>query len=44
MLYFRGPEDADKWLTEHPGLAVLPVHDAYSLIREILIDPLLSRV
>jgi len=44
MHYFRGPEDANKWLTDHPGLAVLSVYDAYSLIREILIDPLLSRV
>ena len=44
MLYFRGPEDANQWLTEHPGLAVLSVRDAYGLIREILIDPLLSKV
>ena len=44
MRFFRGPEDASEWFLDHPGLAVLSVHDAYSLTREVFIDPLFVRV
>ena len=44
MLFFRGPEDASAWVEQHPGLAVLSVGEAYSLTRDILIDPLLNLI
>ena len=36
------PEDASEWVKQHPKVAVLKVGEAYCLVRDIFIDPLLD--
>ena len=44
QLFFRGPEDAEEWLKEHPKIAILSVEDGYKMAREVIIEPLLQMV
>ena len=42
--YFKGPEEATEWLAQNPRLAVLSVEEAYRVLRELFIDPLLAKL